>query len=70
MSINNLRFRRAVERVHRLGPRVVGELLIEAGVALERVEIYAALDRYPAGFMHDIGADTWPPSIFAVATSS
>ena len=64
------RFRRACERVHRLGPRVVGELLTEAGVALERVEIYAAMDRYPAGFMRDIGADTWAPSVFAVAAST
>jgi hypothetical protein len=65
---HNPRYRRAVERVHRLGPRVIGELLTEAGVSLDRVELYAALDRYPPGFLRQIGADRWPASIFMVST--
>ncbi len=70
MTVNSLRFRRAVERVHRLGPRVVGELLTEAGVALDRVERFAALDRFPSSFLSKIGADRWPPDVFLVAAST
>ena len=64
----NPRFRRAVERVHRLGPRICGELLLEVGADLHRVERYASLDRYPPSFLHGIGADAWAPSIFGVST--
>lgn len=64
----NPRFRRAVERVHRLGPRVVGELLLEAGADLHRVEKFAGLDRFPREFLTGIGADAWAPSIFAVSS--
>ncbi len=69
MTTHPLRFRRAVERVHRLGPQVVGELLSGAGVASSCVERFANLDRYPASFLSDIGADRWPPSIFGVPSS-
>ncbi len=65
----NRRFRRAVERVHRLGPRVVGELLLEAGADLHRVEKFAGLDRFPREFLTGIGADRWPVAIFAVGSS-
>ncbi len=67
MTINP-RFRRAVERVHRLGPRVTSELLTGAGVPLARVETFAALDRFPHEFLTGIGADAWAPSIFGVST--
>ena len=70
MTINSLRFRRAVERVHRLGPRVVCELLTEAGASLDRVERFASLDRYPSTFLSEIGADRWPPAVFLVAGST
>lgn len=70
MTVNSLRFRRAVERVHRLGPRVVGELLSEAGVALDRVERFASLDRFPSTFLSEIGADRWPPANFLVPSST
>ncbi len=68
LTINTLRFRRAVERVHRLGPRVVGELLIEAGASLDRVERFADLDRFPPDVLNAIGADRWPVTIFAVSS--
>ncbi len=66
----SLRFRRAVERVHRLGPRVVGELLTDAGADLHRIERFASLDRFPTTFLSEIGADRWPPAVFLVAGST
>ncbi len=70
MTINSLRFRRAVKRVHNLGPRVVGELLTDACVALNRVERFADLDRFPPAVLNAIGADRWPPVLFLVAEST
>ena len=66
---HNPRFARAVRRVHALGPRAVGELLTELNAPLDRVERYAVLDRFPPSFLHQIGADTWAPDLFAVASS-
>lgn len=57
-------FREQVRRIHRLGPRPVGELLAElldtfpqaAGPALERLDRYAALDRETVA---RLGGDDW-----------
>ncbi len=68
-TINTFRFRRAVERVHQLGLRVIAELLGEAGVPLERVERFADLDRFPPAVLNAVGADRWPPSIFVVRST-
>jgi len=61
----DLRFRRDVERLHRLGPRVLFEALSELGaIRLCRFEIeelvarYAALD---AATLRAAGADRMPP---------
>ena len=70
MTVNTLRFRRAVERVHGLGPRVIGELLTEAGVSLDRVERFADLGRFPPTVLNAVGADRWPPVLFLVAEST
>ena len=50
-AVAELRFRRQVERIYRLGPRAVGELLAEIGERHlcrtyidQRIEAYAALD--------------------------
>ena len=67
-TINTFRFRRAVERVHGLPPRVIGELLTDAGVDLDLIERYADLDRFPPAVLNAIGADLWPPTIFRVST--
>ena len=67
---HNPRFARAVDRVHRLGPRVVGELLVELGAPLDRVERFADLDRFPPALLNVIGADRWPPVLFLVAEST
>ena len=67
VTVDALRFRRAVERVHGLGPRVVGELLADAGVDPDLIERYADLDRFPPAVLNAIGADRWPPSIFMVS---
>jgi|SRR5215471_14403799 len=57
----DLRFRRSVERLHRLGPRALYELLVELGASrliqteIERqVERYAALDK---AVLHATGGD-------------
>ena len=49
--VGDLKFHRLVERLHRLGPRAVGELLAEIGEQRscrtfidQRVAVYAALD--------------------------
>ncbi len=64
----SLRYRRAAERVHALGPRVVGELLADAGVPLGRVEVFAALDRVHPVLLDNIKISGWAPSLFAVST--
>ena len=64
------RYHRAVERAHGLGPRIVAELLAEAGVPLATVERYAALDRFPASALNYLGATTFPPMIFGVGAST
>ena len=65
----SLRYRRAAERVHALGPRVVGELLTDAGVPLARVEVFAALDRFHPALLDSINISGWAPSLFAVAST-
>ena len=67
--IADRRFRRAAERVHRLGAVITTRLLIDAGVPLARVETFAALDRFPHEFLTSIGADAWAPTLFAVAST-
>jgi hypothetical protein len=57
----NLRFRRLSERVWRLGPRPVGELLIEVAAGrdlIQALEAYAALD---AAAVLRLEARAWPP---------
>ena len=60
------RFRRTSVRVTGLGPRIVCELLAEAGADLDLVEQYARLDEFPAELLIAIGADRWPPDLFEV----
>ena len=63
--VADLKFRRAVERLHRLGPRVVGEFLAEIGAARSittivdrKLATYADLD---AAGIEAAGGDTfWP----------
>ena len=64
-TVANLRFRRKVERVHSLGPRVTAELLAEIGaernirtVIDNKLERYAALD--PKAVTVTGGDDFWP----------
>ena len=59
------RFHRQIEHLHRLGPRVFGELLAEVAVATgrpavvaDRVRAYADLD---LAFLRYLGGDTFPP---------
>jgi hypothetical protein len=63
-QLAELRFRHAVERLHRLGPRPLYEMLVEVGASrlirteIERqVERYAALDR---AILHTVGGNRFP----------
>jgi hypothetical protein len=64
LDLSDLRFRRDVERVHRLGPRVLAELLGELGgkyligTPIEAlVREYAKLD---LGTLCALGGDSFP----------
>ena len=61
------RFHRLIEHLHRLGPRVVGELLIEVG---DPVDVMLCLERYSRlnpDMIHAIGCDQFPqPRVCAV----
>ena len=63
--VGDLRFRRQVEHLHRLGPRATAELLAEIGVERSIMTIidrklatYAGLD--PAAVEAIGGGDFWP----------
>ena len=70
-TVANLRFRRKVERVHSLGPRVTAELLAEIGaernirtVIDDKLERYAELD--PKAVTVTGGDDFWPAPLTEV----
>ncbi len=60
-------FRRTVERVHALGPRALGELLIELEADPDTLARYA---RLTPTMLHATGGNRWPTSIFAVGAST
>ena len=43
---------------------------LDGGVALNRVERFADLDRFPPAVLNAIGADCWPPVLFLVVEST
>jgi hypothetical protein len=61
----NIHFQWLVTQVHRLGPRVIAELLAEIGAEfLIRVSIERKLERYAAldpQIQRAVGADRFPP---------
>jgi hypothetical protein len=64
IDLRDVRFRRDIERLHRLGRRAVGEMLAELAAArLLRTEIEALVARYtrldPAA-LDAAGGRTWP----------
>jgi hypothetical protein len=65
VDLSDERFRRDVEAVCKLGPRVVAELLVELGMrGCRRTEIDAAVRRYAAldqATVTAVGGDRWPP---------
>jgi hypothetical protein len=67
-ELSDLRFRRAVERLHRLGPRALYELLVERGLSrLIRTEIERQVERYSAldqAVLHAMGGDRFPAAAF------
>ena len=63
--VRDLRFRRNVEKLHRLGPRVLHEYLVEVGVQRsirtfleDRIVDYAILDKWALG---ELGGDKLSP---------
>lgn len=65
-NLSEIRFRRTLERFHRLGPRLLAELLAELGARfLIRQPIEAAVARYVARLDPDllqaVGGDQLPP---------
>ena len=63
--VRDLRFRRNVEKLHRLGPRVLHEYLVEVGVQRsirtfleDRIGDYAALDER---VLAEFGGDKFSP---------
>ena len=69
--VADLTFRRKVERLHRLGPRVVGELLAELGVERSIMPtIHEKLERYaninPQTLRAVGGDDFWPAPLHEV----
>ncbi|MEQ9643223.1 MAG: hypothetical protein RIM84_24590 [Alphaproteobacteria bacterium] len=69
--MSDLRYRHTIRRLHVLGPRPVGELLLDlqrehdiSDTDLARLlERYAAL---PADFLRLNNGDDWPAEMFAV----
>ncbi len=67
MNIDSPHFRRQVHRIHRLGERVLGELLIEVGADGAVVDRYAALD---PDVLAALGGDQFPPPVPLYAVRS
>ncbi len=72
--VADLRFRRQMERLHRLGPRVTAELLAELGsersiqtIIDEKVARYAAID---PSVVHVLGGDRFATPPLTVITSA
>lgn len=65
-GLNDPRFRRVVERIHTLGPRPLGELLIEVKADRDTLERYAVLS---IDTLTALGGDRWPTQIYAVAST-
>ena len=70
--VASLKFRRQVEHLHRLGPRVVGELLAEIGAERsiqtlidQKIDTYASLD--PEALETTGGNGFWPPPLRGVS---
>jgi hypothetical protein len=70
VNLFDARFARACERLHALGPRVLGELLTEIGARYLRTPIESLVEGYvkrlnrPA--LVELGIDTFPPAPFRV----
>jgi hypothetical protein len=70
-AINELNFRRRVRRLHRLGPRPIGELLLElAEVSGRRTWLDMKLVEYGdinGATLDALGASDWPRPILHLA---
>ena len=57
MRIDNPAFRREIEAIHRLGPRALGELLIEISADPATLARWARLN---SSIVQAVGGDLWP----------
>ncbi len=64
-SIDCPRFRWTVDRIHDLGPRSLGELLVEIDADPAVLDNYA---RMIPSLLKAVGGDRWPVAVFAVST--
>ena len=66
IELDAVRFRRNVERLHRQGPRVLAELLTEAGASFRMTAVESLVERYAAISEESLavtGGDTMPPIV-------
>jgi hypothetical protein len=64
---HDLRFRRLTERLHRLGPRPLGELLIEVAAGDDLLDTLERNTRHSPKFVRYVGARDWPPALWRAA---
>jgi hypothetical protein len=69
--LDALRFRHLVSRLHAAGPRPTGELLtrltrLEPSITTSLLRVLEELASVDVKTIKRIGADRWPPAIFAV----
>src|SRR5918994_4854487 len=60
----DLRFHRLTERIWRLGPRPVGELLLEVAAGRDLIEAPEDYARHDPEFVAYVGARDRPPSVW------
>ncbi len=69
-EIGSARWERNIEHLHRLGPRVFGELLAEiahrTGQHVRVVDLVEEYSRLDAAVLRVVGADRFPPAILGL----
>jgi hypothetical protein len=61
------RFHPLTERLHQLGPRPLGELLIEVAAGGDLLDTLGRYTRHSPKFVRHVGARDWPPALWRAA---